>query len=82
MLLQTLGIILLVALVLTLFIRPGTTLAVMLAVGVVAAAIIVNWNDVQRTRAQRGENAAFQQEQAAVQPNVTVPAPTAAHSGT
>ena len=82
MLLQTLGIILVVGLVFTLFIRPGAALAIVLAIGVVAAGIIVSWNDVQQTRAQRSANAAFQQEQAATQPNVTVPAPTAPHSGT
>lgn len=84
MLLQILGVVLVLALVFTLFVRPGATLAVILAVGVVGAAIVVSWNDIQQTRAQQAARAAFVQQSASalVQPNVTVPPPTPAHSGT
>lgn len=82
MLLQTLGVVLVVALVFTLFIRPGATLAILLAVGVVVAGIVVSWNDVAQFRAQHAANAAAQQRSAAVQPNVVVPPPTRTHSGT
>lgn len=82
MLLQILGIILVLALVFTLFVRPGATLALVLAVGVVAAAIVVSWNDIEQTRAQHAASAALQQQNAAAQPNATVPQSNTAHSGT
>ena len=82
MLLQILGIILVLALVFTLFVRPGATLALVLAVGVVAAAIVVSWNDIEQTRTQHAANAALQQQNAAAQPNVAVPQSNTAHSGT
>lgn len=81
MLLQTLGIVLVLALVLTLFIRPGATVAVLLALGVVGASVFVSWDDVQQARAQRAANVALQQQGAKVQPNVTVPPPAPTHSG-
>jgi hypothetical protein len=80
--LETLGILVVVALVFTLFLRPGATVAIVLAVVVVGAAVVVSWNDIEQTRAQRAANAAVQQQNAAVQPNVSVPPPTPAHSGT
>jgi hypothetical protein len=82
MLLQILGVVLVLALVFTLFIRPGATVAVLLAAAVVGAAVVVSWNDIAQVRAQRAAQAGFQQQNAAVQPNVTVPPPTPAHSGT
>jgi len=81
MLLQILGVVLVLALVFTLFIRPGATIAIVLALGVVGAAVVVSWDDVQQARAQRAANVALQQQGATAQPNVTVPPPTPTHSG-
>jgi xanthosine utilization system XapX-like protein len=82
MLLQMLGAGLVLALVFTLFLRPGAILAILLAVGVVVAAVVVSWNDVEQVHAERAARAAFQQETANASPNVTVPPPTPTHSGT
>jgi hypothetical protein len=78
--LQVLGILAVVAVVFTLFIRPASIIAVVLAVGVVGAAIVVSWHDVEQVRAQRAANASFQQENAAASAAVTVP-PNTARSG-
>lgn len=80
--LEVLGVLAVLALVFTLFLRPGATVAIILAIGVVGAAIVVSWNDIEQTKVQRAANRAFEPEQATVQPNVTVPPPTPAHSGT
>lgn len=74
MLLQVLGAILVLALVFTLFIRPGAVLAIVLAVGVVVMGVVVSWNDVEKTRAQHA-NAANQQS-ASVQPSAPPSAPS------
>ena len=79
MLWQILGILALIAVVVTLFVRPSGILAVVLAVGVVVAAIVVSWNDVEQYRQQRAANAAFQQENSAAA--VTVPPPNPTRSG-
>ncbi len=78
--LQILGIVAIIAMVATLFSRPSSTVAVVLAAGVVVAAIIVSWNDVEQTRAQReAVNSALQrQSTSAVLP---IPPPTATHAG-
>ena len=78
MLLQVLGAILVLALVFTLFIRPGAILAIVLAVGVVAMGVVVSWNDVERTRAQHAANAVNQQS-ASAQP--TAPSSGPSRSG-
>lgn len=70
---QMLGILAVVAVVVTLFVRPSSVVAVVLAVGAVIAGIIVSWNDVEQVRAQRAANAAFQQENASTSAAVTVP---------
>jgi len=80
MLLQILGIVAIIALVATLLIRPASIVAMVLAVGVVGAAIVVSWNDVEQVRQQRAANAAFQQENAAASA-VTVPASNPTHAG-
>ncbi|HWD58623.1 MAG TPA: hypothetical protein VG308_10115 [Stellaceae bacterium] len=80
--LQILGILAVVAVVVILFVRPSSVIAVVLAVVVVGAAIAVSWNDVEQTRARRAADTQSQQLNAAAQPNVTAPPPTPAHSGT
>jgi 4-hydroxybenzoate polyprenyltransferase len=79
MLLQILGILVVAALAITLFVRPGATVAIVLAVGVVLAAIVVSWNDVEQYRAQRAANAMLQHENSSAA--VTVPPPNPAHAG-
>jgi hypothetical protein len=80
--LQILGVVLVVALVFTLFIRPGAIIAIALAFGVVAAAVVVSWKDVEQTRAQHSAQAASVQQNASAQPNTAVPHRTPAHAGT
>ena len=79
--LEILGIALVVALVMTLFVRPSTTVAIILALGVVGAAVAVSWNDVEQTRAERAAtNAALERQNT----SAAVTAPTAApatHAG-
>ena len=79
--LEILGIAVVVALVITLFVRPSTTVAVILAIGVVGAAIAVSWNDVEQTRVERAAtNAALERQST----SAAVTAPTAApatHAG-
>jgi hypothetical protein len=82
MLLQILGAALVVALVFTLFIRPGAILAILLAVGVVVMAVVVSWNDVEQVRMQNAAQAAPQPPDVTAQANTAVPAPAPAHSGT
>ncbi|HTW52491.1 MAG TPA: hypothetical protein VME45_11450 [Stellaceae bacterium] len=82
MLLQILGAALVVALVFTLFIRPGATLAILLAVGVVVMAVVVSWNDIEQVRTQRAAQTASSQQNVTAQANTTAPQPTPAHSGT
>ena len=79
-LLQILGILAVIVLVGTLLARPGSIFAIVLAVGVVAAAIVVSWSDVEQYRDQRAATAAFQQENAAASA-VTVPPPNPPHAG-
>jgi hypothetical protein len=80
--LQIIGVLAIIALVVILFIRPASIVAVVLAVGVVGAAIVVSWNDVERVRAQRASDSSLVQRNAATQPAVRVPPPTPPHSGT
>jgi hypothetical protein len=82
MLLQVLGAALVVALVFTLFIRPGATLAILLAAGVVVMAVGVSWNDVEQVRTQRAAQAVSQQQNLTAQANPAGPAPSPARSGT
>ncbi|HWB50716.1 MAG TPA: hypothetical protein VG651_16530 [Stellaceae bacterium] len=79
--LEVLGIALVVALVITLFIRPSATVAVILALGVVGAAIAVSWNDVEQTKAQRAAVNAALERQSASTAAVTVPTPAPTHAG-
>ena len=80
-LLQILGILAVIVLVGTLLARPGSIFAVVLAVGVVVAAIVVSWRDVEQYRDQRAATAAFQQENATASAGVSVPPPSPAHAG-
>jgi hypothetical protein len=80
MLVEIFGVLAVVAVVAALLVRPAGALAIVLAVGVVGAAIIVSWNDVEQYRQQRAAQAAFQQENAAASA-VTVPPPNPARSG-
>ena len=79
--LEILGIAVVAALVMTLFVRPSTTVAVILALGVVGAAVAASWNDVEQTRAPRAAtNAALERQST----SATVTAPSAApatHAG-
>ena len=79
--LEVLGIALVVALVATLLVRPSASVAIILALGVVGAAIAVSWNDVEQTRAERAATNAALERQAT---SAAVTAPTAApatHAG-
>ena len=78
MLLEALGVLIVLALIFTLFIRPGAVAAIVLAVGVVCAAIVVSWHDVEQVRTDRAANAALQQQQNA---SATVPAPNYPRAG-
>lgn len=81
--LEILGIALVAALVITLFVRPSTAVAIVLAAGVVGAAIAVSWNDVEQTRTQRAAaNAALERPStsAAVSTPNSAPATRAAGS--
>jgi hypothetical protein len=80
MLWQLFGILLVVSVGVAVLMRPAGVLAVVLAVGVVGAAIVVSWNDVEQYRQQRAAEAAFKQENASASA-VTVPPPNPAHSG-
>ena len=79
MVLQVLGILLVLVIFTTFLLRPSGVFPIVLAVGVVAAAIFVSWNDIEQSRAERAAQAASQQENASV--GVTVPSPSATHSG-
>lgn len=79
--LELLGIAVVVALVITLFVRPSTTVAIILALGVVGAGIAVSWNDVEQTRAERAAIGAALERQ---NTSAAVTAPTGApatHAG-
>ena len=79
--LEILGIAVVVALVVTLFVRPSTAVAVILAVGVVGAAVAVSWNDVEQTRAQRdATNAALERQSTSAAVTAQSAAP-ATHAG-
>jgi len=69
-----------IILVATLFARPASILAMVLAVGVVVAAVIVTWQQVETYRAQKAANAAIIQPQAST--GVTVPSGANPRSGT
>jgi len=60
-LLQVLGILAVLAIVGVVLVRPASGLAIVLAVGVVAAAIIVSWQDVEQFRHQRAVASASEQ---------------------
>jgi hypothetical protein len=79
--LEILGIAVVVALVMTLFVRPSTTVAIVLALGVVGAAIAVSWNDVDQTKAQRAAtNAALERQNTSAAVTTPTAAP-ATHAG-
>jgi hypothetical protein len=52
-LLQLLGFVAVVALLVTILLRPGGVLLAVLAVGFVIAGIVVSWRDVAQHRAQK-----------------------------
>jgi hypothetical protein len=79
--LEILGIALVVILLVTLFVRPSATVAIILALGVVGAAIAVSWDDVEQTRAQRdATNAALERQSNSAAVTAPSPAPTT-HAG-
>jgi hypothetical protein len=79
--LEVLGIAMAVALVMTLFVRPSTTVAIVLALGVVGTAIAVSWNDVDQTKAQRAAtNAALERQNTSAAVTTSSAAP-ATHAG-
>lgn len=80
--LEILGVLAVVALVFTLFLRPGATVAILLALTIVGMAVVVSWNDIEQTRTQRAAGAISSSPNAAAQANVTATPPTATHSGT
>ena len=71
-LLQVLGILAVIVMVTTLLMRPGSLVAVALAVVAVVAGIVVSWRDVEQYRQQRAVAATQQSETAAATP---APAP-------
>jgi predicted membrane protein len=75
---QILGIVAVIVLVATLLARPAGILAMVLAVGVVVAAVIVTWTQVDTYRTQKAVGTP-QPEAAA---GVTVPPPGNPRSGT
>ncbi|HTZ35968.1 MAG TPA: hypothetical protein VMB84_08080 [Stellaceae bacterium] len=79
--LQVLGVLVVVGLVITLLVRPGSFVALLLAVGVVIAAVVVSWHDVEQYRAQRAANAAIQQQNAAAAASAPAPQPNPAPTG-
>jgi predicted cation transporter len=76
--LEVIGIAVVAALVITLFVRPSAVVAIVLAVGVVAAAIVVSWHDIEQTRAQSAVDTALARQNTAA---VTTPAPQPTHAG-
>jgi uncharacterized membrane protein len=78
--LEIIGLAIVVALVLTLFVRPSAVVAIVLALGVIGAAIAVSWNDVEQTRAERAAVNAALERQSTGAP-LTVPAPQSTHAG-
>jgi hypothetical protein len=78
--LQVLGILVVIAIVVTFLLRPSGVFPIVLAIGVVAAGIFVSWNDIEQIRAQRAAQAAFQQQNPPANPTITPPAPAKAGS--
>jgi hypothetical protein len=78
-LLQILGILVVIALIVTLLVRPAGIVPIVLAVGVVAVAIFVTWNQVETYRAQKAASAGVFQPEA--QAGVTVPPPNLPRAG-
>jgi hypothetical protein len=77
--LEILGIVAVIALVMTLFVRPSGIVPVVLAIGVVGAAIFVTWNQIETYRAQKAANSEIIQPQASA--GVTVPPPSFPRAG-
>jgi predicted membrane protein len=76
---QVVGIVAVLVLVAVVLARPASILAVVLAFGIVVAAIVVTWQQVETYRAQKAANAANTQLQAST--GVTVPPPNIPRSG-
>ena len=81
-LVQFFGILAVLAIVVIVFMRPAGALAVVLAVGIVVAAVVVSWRDVEHQRHRRFEAEASRQaieaaEGAAAAANAPVTAPHA-----
>jgi len=77
---QVAGILTVIILFATVLARPDGVLVMVLAVGVVVAAIVVTWEQVEAYRMQRAAGVGVVPPQAMA--GVTVPPPNAAHSGT
>jgi predicted membrane protein len=79
-LLQVIGILAVIALVATMLTRPAGVLAMVLAAGVVVAAIVVTWNQVETYQTLKAANSAAIQPQAAAGATMP-PAPSPAPAG-
>jgi peptidoglycan/LPS O-acetylase OafA/YrhL len=77
---QVVGIAAVIILIAALLTRPGSVLAMVLAVGVVAAAVIVTWDQVETYRTQKAINAATIPAAQATA-GMTVPPPNSPRSG-
>ena len=77
-LLQVIGILAVIVLAGTMLMRPAGVVPVVLAVGVVLAAIVVTWNQVETFRAQKAANGVVQPEASS---DVITPPPTLPRSG-
>lgn len=62
-LLQIIGVLAVIVIFATVLIRPAGIFAVILAVGVVIAAVVVSWRDVDQYRAQQRAALATTQQQ-------------------
>jgi hypothetical protein len=78
--LQVLGILAVIGIVAVLLLRPASMLVAVLAVGVVVAAIVVSWQDIEQSRYQRAVAETAQQATAA-STAAAAAAVTAAHTG-
>jgi hypothetical protein len=78
--LQVLGILAVIGIVAVLLLRPASMLVAVLAVGVVVAAIVVSWQDIEQSRHQRAV-AETSQQAIAASTAAAAAAVTAAHTG-
>jgi hypothetical protein len=78
-LLQILGILAVIVLVAMVLLRPAGMIVAVLAVGVVVAAVIVNWHDVEQYRHQR--SLVESSQQAIASATIAAAAANAPHPG-